>query len=367
VLHRLTIVFIAVLALLTPTKCQDQPATTSQPPSTGAISKFDRERAIGILNGVSKGVQELYYDPKMNGVDWNAVLEKGRTRITQSNSLNEALTQIAIAISELNDSHTVFVPPARPYQLDFGFEYEMVWSLCLVTRVRPGSDAEAKGIRPGMQIVSINNTSPSRHNLWSIEYLDNVLNPQSEIHLEIQDSSGEKRKIDVAAKISNSSDLAYRPGAGVRYDVIRNNENVRHRMRMSWTEVDGVSIVKFPWFFYPVDSFYWLGKKIHQSRAMIIDLRGNQGGSVDTCKYFLGMFFDHDVKIDDRVGRKKTEVETAKHEPAIYFPGKLIVLVDSRSASAAEIFARVMQLENRAKVIGDKTSGMVMEATSTRA
>lgn len=74
------------------------------------------------------------------------------------------------------------------------------------------------------------------------------------------------------------------------------------------------------------------------------------------------MFFDHDVKMFDSVQRKKTSPEVAKSEHHIYFPGKLIVLVDSQSASAAELFARVMQLEKRGTVIGDRTSGKVMEA-----
>lgn len=357
------IVVVLLTALLPKlANCQSQPSAP-QPPTAGSISKADRDRAIGILNGVSKGIQELYYDPRMNGVNWEAVLKKARDKITQSNSLNEALTQIAIAVDELHDSHTVFEPPARPYHLDFGFEYQIYWSLCLVTHVRPGSDAEAKGLKPGMQLLSINGTAPNRRNLWSIEYLDYVLSPRPEMNLEIQNTSGEKRKVEIAAKVSTAPDVAYRPGAGVRYDVIRNYENVERRMRMQWTQIKDVTILKVPWFFYPADAFYTLGKKIRQSQAIIVDLRGNRGGSVETDKNLIGMFFDRDVKIDDRVGRKKTEAEVAKREPVIYFPGKLIVLVDSESASAAEIFAKVMQLEKRGKIIGDRTSGSVMEAT----
>jgi len=46
------------------------------------------------------------------------------------------------------------------------------------------------------------------------------------------------------------------------------------------------------------------------------------------------------------------------------FPGKVIVLLDSKSASGSELLARLMQIEKRGIVIGDISAGAVMQSKS---
>ena len=108
-----------------------------------------------------------------------------------------------------------------------------------------------------------------------------------------------------------------------------------------------------------VDSIF---SKVRKHKALVLDLRGNPGGAIDTLKDVLGYVFDHDVKLSDVVSRKNSKPEIAKSRGGAAFNGKLIVLVDSNSGSSAEIFARVVQLEHRGQVVGDRSAGAVMEA-----
>ncbi|HYL97372.1 MAG TPA: S41 family peptidase [Blastocatellia bacterium] len=101
--------------------------------------------------------------------------------------------------------------------------------------------------------------------------------------------------------------------------------------------------------------------KAAKYETLILDLRGNPGGSVETLSRMVGYLFDHDVKIAELKGRKDSKPMMAKpHSHG--FSGKLIVLIDSQSASAAEVLARLVQLEKRGTVLGDRSAGAVMQA-----
>ncbi|MCC7017917.1 MAG: hypothetical protein IT564_12010 [Rhodospirillales bacterium] len=65
------------------------------------------------------------------------------------------------------------------------------------------------------------------------------------------------------------------------------------------------------------------------------------------------------MKIADLKTRKSSKASVAKKRKTP-FKGQIVILVDSESASAAEVLARVLQIEKRGIVVGDRTSGAVM-------
>jgi C-terminal processing protease CtpA/Prc len=72
--------------------------------------------------------------------------------------------------------------------------------------------------------------------------------------------------------------------------------------------------------------------------------------------------FDRDITFAEIKRRKETKPLIAKTRGSNAFGGQLIVLIDSRSGSAAELFARVVQLEKRGLVVGDVSAGAVMRS-----
>lgn len=329
------------------------------------LSSLDRGRAQDMLQTVANDIRKHYYDPKFRGIDFNAKVIEAKQRIEKETSFNMAMSHIAAALDTLDDSHTFFLPPQHAYKHSYGLQYQIIGDRCFVTQVRPKSDAEAKGIKPGDEILTIFGTPVDRGDLWKIQFVYNALRPRPALRLGLQDPSGSKREVDVVAKMRETkriSDLTGEGGGSDIWDILRDEETQDHLMRARYAEYgDQVMVLKVPEFAFNAGEVENMISKARKHPNLVIDLRGNPGGSIETLKYLVGGVFDKEIKIADRRGRKDTKPEVAKplHNP---YTGKLVVLVDARSASAAELFARIVQLEKRGVVIGDLTAGAVMEA-----
>ncbi|CAM3805260.1 carboxy terminal-processing peptidase [Rheinheimera salexigens] len=90
--------------------------------------------------------------------------------------------------------------------------------------------------------------------------------------------------------------------------------------------------------------------------GIIVDLRGNGGGSLQEATLLTGLFIAKGPVVQIREGDGKV-TETRDNDGIVYYDGALTVLVDRYSASASEIFAAAMQDYGRAVVIGEQTFG----------
>ena len=237
----------------------------------------------------------------------------------------------------------------------------MVGDHCYVVAVKPESDAVAKGLKPGDEITSIDGRVPGRDNYWLIQYLYYALRPQPGMHLMVKDPAGQSRQVDVLAKIRSGKQIVDLTSNEI-WDVIREQQNEDRLHRHRYIESDDLLIWKMPEFDMTRDQVDNAIEKAKKRKNLILDLRGNQGGYEETLVRLIGNLIDHDVKVGDLKRRKETKPMLAKTRGGGGFSGKLVVLVDSRSGSAAELLARVVQLEKRGSVIGDRTGGAVMRS-----
>jgi C-terminal processing protease CtpA/Prc len=175
----------------------------------------------------------------------------------------------------------------------------------------------------------------------------------------VLDSAGVKNYLVVAAKVQETGLVSQYVQSAT---AIRAYEAREHLIQPRVEEFgDELLIIKLPVFYLPADAVERLIGKARKHKALILDLRDNRGGSEETLQYLLGGIVDHEIKIGDKIMRSGQSPLTAKPLNKT-FAGKIAVLVNSRSASAAEIFSRVVQIEKRGALLGDRTSGRVMEA-----
>jgi len=85
--------------------------------------------------------------------------------------------------------------------------------------------------------------------------------------------------------------------------------------------------------------------------GLVIDLRNNGGGSLETAIEITGLFINKGPVVQQKYRGHNPKIRVDK-DPRIQWNGPLVVLVNEISASASEIFAAAMQDYGRAVIIG---------------
>ncbi|MBN2016244.1 S41 family peptidase [Candidatus Dojkabacteria bacterium] len=91
--------------------------------------------------------------------------------------------------------------------------------------------------------------------------------------------------------------------------------------------------------------------------GLIIDIRGNGGGYLDGAPYLAGEFLDKGEVVLYVQDREKNLDAKAVSRDGKFKKIPVVILVDSGTASSAEIFAGALQYYKRATIIGERTYG----------
>lgn len=343
-----SLLLIFVFGILFNVSAQDKEAKVK----LTSDAKQAREYSLNILGEMEDILKGYYYDPKFHEIDLKSRIEtaKARVKTLQYNwQMYRVLVQV---LMDFNDSHTRMILPPRTDHFEYGFGMQMIGNECFIMSVKKDSDAHNQGIEVGDQIVLLGKFKPNRRDLWKMMYVLYKLDPADTLDVKIRKPDGSEKALTIKAK--TMTDKEFRAEQKARKE--RTKDQPFKCQEMS-KEVVACKLYSFIVEKGDIDKMM---KQAAKYPKFILDLRGNGGGYVAVEQYLLSYFFDHEVKIADLVTREKTETRTAKPMDDKQYKGEVAVLIDSNSASAAEITARVLQLEKRAKIYGDISSGSVM-------
>ncbi len=321
--------------------------------------KSSRIMYQNILKTIKDDIKNKYYDPKLSGIDIEANAKNAGELINKAQSVEEMADIIARFLQPFDDSHLYFIPPTKTTRVEYGWEMSFVGDKAFVTGIDKDSDAYKKGVRVGDQIYMVNDYILTRPEFSLFQYHFNILRPQRSLSVLLIKPNGNKYKLDLKSKVTVES--VFMPSSR-DLDLEAEAEYIESNRQFYYDEIPGLAIWKMPSFGLSPTKLEKMVDKVKKSQALILDLRGNPGGYLAAMMTLAGQFFEKEQKVGFVKQRDGLKSLVTKAGGKNFYQGKMVVLIDSDSASGAELFARFVQLEKRAVVIGDQSSGAVMAA-----
>ena len=327
------------------------------------------------LDFVWSTVNEKYYDPKFNGVDWRAVRVRYEPILKAASNDDEYWELLDKMTGELKDSHTRVNSPkqveqqrnSESHSLGIGFaEFD---GTLMLTSVHPESDAYFAGARVGMTIKTINGEA--------------ALPLFQRVGKEARDSStpwararGAVRKIgagDVDSTVSMTFVRTEGKDAGGEINVTMKRR--KFKTPPSFTKrvlPSGFGYVRFSNFVESLRGDVIGGiDSMKDTPGLILDLRGNGGGSAAMSEALITKFLsgaERPGKLLTRTGKPVSLffIDMMKIEPELKgdkrtaYTKPLVILTNEGSASASEMTSGMLQELGRATVIGERTCGCLL-------
>lgn len=226
--------------------------------------------------------------------------------------------------------------PRNTIESGTGAELRFFQDTLTVVSVEPKSTAEKAGLKPGMQIDSINNEAVTNRKLCNMAVKNIIDKRIDSVSLGVMRGKGSKKFVVPMSIFTEKSILShYSPNDSTTYiKIIRFVKTTAEEFDMVLEES---------------------GRK--KIRNIILDLRDNVGGSLQACKKICDQILPQNQCIFNiSYSQNDSESFFAAKEGRLK-QSRIIVILNEYSASASEILAASIQDHDRGVIIGRRSFG----------
>lgn len=317
-----------------------------------------------LFDDVYEDVVRHYYDPQLRDVPLSLLRREYLPRVDAAPSTESVFQVLDEFVGRLADAHTRVRSPLerqlreRHQAISLGLGLQDLGDAIAVSRVR-SDEAHAAGIEPGDRLVAIDGHEVDDRLARSL-----LAQPSS--------SPRASRLLALRSLIRAASArplLTFERLDGTRLDVTLTRTLTPQPPRVTSSRVGDVLVLGWNQFRSPVRASITEALRTHaDARAVVIDLRGNGGGSLQEALAIADLFTPARLPYGRQVARAgASRLRRVPANSPVDFDGPMAVLVDGASASASETFAAALQEARRAVVIGQPTCGCVLVTTRPRA
>ncbi len=334
--------------------------------ATPEARRKQREAAIDL---VWTTIRDRYYRADLNGVDWAAARAKWAPLALAAASDDEFWERLDRMAAELADSHTRVESP-RTVELrqnqqsrSLGFTLAEIEQALIVSGVQSDSQAFWGGVRPGMELETIaGEAALSRWQAW-----------RRQARAVSTEQAGQRLPMrDLLNLAENGVQLGFRRFDGSRFTLELKPQVLPARPTLTARRLpNGVAYVRFTAFRESLRQPVLEAIREHaEAPGLVLDLRGNPGGSAAMVDALASAFFRKRTVIARTQTRSGEPVRlglttvipverVASGQPEAY-SGPVAVLIDAASASASEALASALQATGRARVFGETSCGCLL-------
>jgi carboxyl-terminal processing protease len=353
-------------------------------PKTG-LTEEQQKLNLESFKVVWETVRDHHWDPKLGGLDWQAVHDEFKPKIEMAKTQKEVRALLNDMLGRLKQSHFGIIPndvydevtggtKENPQAKGVpGFDVRVLDGAAIVFRVEAGMPAEKQGVKPGWEVVKI-----------AGEEMAPVL---AKVAKALKDSQSLERQLamtvirKLGGKEGDKLDIVFRDGKDqelkLTIPLMRPKGTATKLGNLPTVFVDfesrklekGAAYFRLNTFFDPsvvMPAFEKVVLGNLKADGFVFDIRGNPGGIGGMAMGIASWFIN---KPGQKLGTMITrigELNFILNQRPETFGGPLVILVDGLSASTSEILAGGLKDLKRAAIIGTKTMGAALPSVVVR-